>query len=110
MDSGATSHYFKPTHQHALSNVKTLTFGPSATLPDNSIVTATKSGTFNLHQAIDKSARTALIMPNLKNESLVSVGKLCDNDCKVVFTKHNVKIIKNAKVLSTGNRNTVYGL
>ena len=66
LDSGATSHYFKPTHHHALSNVKTLTFGPSATLPDNSIVTATKIGTFNLHQAIDKSARTALSMPNLK--------------------------------------------
>ena len=41
----------------------------------------------------------------LKTGSLVSIGKLCDDDCMTLFTKYYVNIIKNGKVIITGPRN-----
>ena len=55
-------------------------------------------------------AQEALIMPHLTNESLISVGKICDNDCKVTFTKHDVNIIKDKTPILKGFRNSSDGL
>ena len=36
--------------------------------------------------------------------NLLSVGQICDNKCKVVFTKNESKIIKDDKVIGKGIR------
>ncbi|GJT48512.1 retrovirus-related pol polyprotein from transposon TNT 1-94 [Tanacetum coccineum] len=36
--------------------------------------------------------------------NLLSVGQICDNKCKVVFTEHDSKIIKDEKVIGRGTR------
>ena len=46
---------------------------------------------------------------NLKSGSLISIGQLCDDDCIAIFTKYDVKIIKNDKILIKGRR-TANGL
>jgi hypothetical protein len=54
------------------------------------------------HLSLD--AKDAFVLNNLKTGTLISLAKLCDDDCIAIFTKYNVKITKKAKVLITGVR------
>lgn len=38
------------------------------------------------------------------NQILVSVPIFCDANCNVIFTKKDVKVIKNVKIIITGIR------
>jgi hypothetical protein len=49
-------------------------------------------------------ARQAHILPGLVHNSLISVGKLCDNGCSVTFTQDQVKVSKNQKCIMYGSR------
>ena len=42
---------------------------------------------------------------SLKTGSTVSIGQLCDDDYISLFTKYDVKTIKNNKVIINGKRN-----
>ena len=48
--------------------------------------------------------------PQLHNESLLSIGQLCDKGCVAIFDKTSLKILKNGKIVLTGNRNLHDGL
>jgi hypothetical protein len=49
-------------------------------------------------------ARKAHILPGLVHNSLISVGKLCDNRCSVTFTQDQVTVSKNNKCVMYGSR------
>jgi hypothetical protein len=50
--------------------------------------------------------RQGHIFPAFKN-SLVGIGKFCDNDCKVLFSKHFVTVFDQlGKAILTGWRET----
>jgi hypothetical protein len=49
-------------------------------------------------------ARQARIFPGIVHNSLISVGKLCDNECSVTFTQDQVTVSKNEKHLMYGSR------
>ena len=51
----------------------------------------------NTTNQLGRIAREASIVPALKSASLISVGALCDDDCKVNFDKEQVQVIKNQK-------------
>ena len=104
MDSGATHNYIQRNHRHLLTNVKLLSNGPKAYLPDKSIIQADRQGEIQLHEDLTLTGQKAYSFPNLKNESLISVGQLCDDGCDIVFNKTAVKIIKNNKVILEGSR------
>ena len=105
LDSGATRHYFKQEHQHLLHDLRKLDHGPEAQLPDNSIVKATYDGIIALHPLLSKEAQRVLIYPELKNESLLSVGQLTNDGCSVTFSEQNVTILKNNTPILHGTRN-----
>ena len=46
-----------------------------------------------------------LVYSQLNNESLLSIGQLCDNDCVAIFEKHKLSIIKNGQLIMKGTRN-----
>jgi hypothetical protein len=48
-------------------------------------------------------ARHANILPGLVHNSLISVGKLCDNECSVTFTQDQVTDSKNGKNVMYGS-------
>ena len=91
LDSGATQHYLKPAHKSYLQNL-TLTTGPNIQLPNNDDLQITHKGQLPLHPNLSPSATQAYILSNLSNESLLSVGQLCDNNCEVLFKKNNCDI------------------
>ena len=45
------------------------------------------------------------VFDDLKTGSLISIGKLCDDDCITLFSTFNIYIIKNNKVVITGKFN-----
>jgi hypothetical protein len=49
-------------------------------------------------------ARQAHILPGLVHNSLISVGQLCDNGCRVTFTQDQVTVLKNQKCVMFGFR------
>ena len=89
LDSGASKHFFKTTHLKFLRNVQKISNGPIAYLPNNFQVQASHKAILHLHDNISPQASEVLIFPHLKNESLISIGQLCDDNCIVIFTKEN---------------------
>ncbi|GKC90197.1 retrovirus-related pol polyprotein from transposon TNT 1-94 [Tanacetum coccineum] len=60
---------------------------------------------------IDKGmiSQDSLIIENVEHAdnltyNLLSVGQICDNKCKVIFTEHDSEIIKDEKVIGKGIR------
>jgi hypothetical protein len=49
-------------------------------------------------------ARKAHILPGLVHNSLISVGKLCDNGCNITFTQEQVTVSKNGKCVMYGSQ------
>ena len=50
------------------------------------------------------------ILPNLKNESLLSVGQLCDHNCIILFGKYFCGIRHKNELILQGKRNFSDGL
>ena len=50
------------------------------------------------------------VFPHLTNESLISVGQLCDDGCIVFFTQNHFYVTKNDQLIIKGNRNPSDGL
>ena len=76
-------------HLNFFKNIQKVSNGPIAHLPNNTQVQASHKGTLHLHDDISSQASEVLIFPHLKNESLLSIGQLCDDNCIVIFTKEN---------------------
>ena len=85
-DTGASNTYFKPEHKYNLQNFNKLHNGPQASLPDNSTIRASHQGTLLLHPNVEINA---LIFPKLTNESLLSIGQLCDLNCPQLLIEKN---------------------
>ena len=93
-DSGATSHYLKSEHIPSLTNFIPLLHGTSSILPTNTTITATHQGTLPFAAALSPNTTKALVFPGLSNNSLLSIGQLCDDNRTAIFTKESVFILK----------------
>jgi hypothetical protein len=64
----------------------------------------TLKGNLPLSPELSPTAQSAFVLNELQTGTLISLAQLCDDDCIVIFTKYNVKILKNDKVIITGTR------
>jgi hypothetical protein len=71
---------------------------------------ATHSVHIPLALPLSKQAQQGHVLDGLKTGSLISIGKLCDDDCIAIFSKFNVKIIKDSQLIITGTRDDRNGL
>ena len=99
-DSAASSHYWRKEDEICLNDVKKFA-GPSVLLPNKETITATQRGQLSLSPELSSQAQTAMILPQLKSASLISIGQLCDDDCDVLLNKQHLIAIKNKKVILT---------
>ena len=106
-DSGASNTYLQPNHVQYLQNLRTLINGLTATLPDNKKIQASTQGFLSLS---DDLRPEALVYPSLNNESLLSIGQLCDKGCVAIIDKYKLYIIQNGKQILAGTRNFNDGL
>jgi hypothetical protein len=99
-DTGASDFYLTPSAPIANLNPS----APAATVSD-----AAGAQHFSSAQAdilLDLPDRSAKIMPSFQH-NLMGIGKLCDNDCRVVFDKTTVTVFaNNGSILLQGWRET----
>ena len=108
-DSAASDHYWREQDAHVLSGIED-SLGPSVLIPNGETIASTKKGIVPLSQHLSTEASTAKILPGLSSASLVSIGKLCDDDCKVFLDKKILIAVKEDKVILEGKRNNNDGL
>ena len=108
-DSAASAHYFREQDKNCLTNVTDAT-SKNIILPDGSHLRATHKGFLPLSPSLSSQAREAHILPNLQSASLISIGKLCDDGCRVQFGKHSMNVFKNNDLILQGTRNIHDGL
>ena len=109
-DSGASKHYIREEDKNILCDIKNDPHGPTVQLPNDATITSTESGFLPLTSDLSTTAKKAHILPELHSASLISLGQLCDDNCKIFLTKSDLKIYKNNKLLATGTRNKRDGL
>jgi hypothetical protein len=108
VDSGCTGHFL-------LSNFpclnKNLTTNPlTVRLPNGQTMKSTHTATLDITQ-LSKSAKAAHIFPAMENNSLLSVGQLCDEGYCLLFSIDEVKILnEKQKNIMKGNRDCATGL
>ena len=95
-DSGASDNYIREEDKHCLSDVIEA-ISPPVSLPDKTPLHGTEKGVLPFQPGLTHQACSAKVLPGLKSSSLISVGKLCDDGCKVLFDKQHMHVIKNKK-------------
>ena len=106
-DTGASSTFLKQEHKKYINHPINIQNGPQVHLPDNTTLTPTLKGSITLN---DSLTMNSFLLPGMKNESLLSVGQLCDQGCIAVFTKNDLQVFHNNKKILHGHRNITDGL
>ena len=73
------------------------------------MIESTHEATLPIHGVHNKAIEIT-IFPDLTSSSLLSIGQLCNDDCTAIFTKKDIKVIKNNNVILEGTRNLNDGL
>ena len=79
-------------------------------LPNASKIGSTVQGQLPLHRKLSTTAKNAIVLPALKSSSLISLGQLCDDNCKIELDKRELKVYKNKQLMLKENRNYQDGL
>ena len=66
-------------------------------LPDGNTITASHAAMLPLSQKLSQEASTAFSFQSIANP-LISIGKLCDDDCVAIFTKEQCYVLKSNHV------------
>ena len=109
-DTSATSTNVRPQDIKCTTQIQKIPNPPSILQPDKTKLQITNKCTIPIHSSLSKIATSGYIVPHLKNSSLLSIGKLCDDHCIAMFTKKNLFIFKNNNLILQGNRNNSDGL
>ena len=103
-DSGASNHYFQTEDKRVLSDIKPAT-GPDVHQPDSTVLITEATGIIPIDETLSSKVTKVMVLPQLKSASLISMGKLCDDDCLVVLSKKKLAVVKNNKIVLRGTRN-----
>jgi hypothetical protein len=72
-------------------------------LPNGTTIVSTHTALLDMPH-LPLAARQAHIFPDLSNSALLSIGQFCDNGYEARFTKHNVTIQQNDRIVLQGTR------
>ena len=96
LDSGASKHYFRPCDTAALKNIRSISNGPSISLPDGRLLQIKYKGLLPLHDIVNKNAGEVKIVPQLASASLLSVGQFTNFGCTAELSRTTAIIKKTA--------------
>ena len=104
-DSGTTDHFLTKSDGPACSNHLLAPLVPRVAAANCKVMKATHSVTVPLSSHLSPTASSGHVLECVTTSSLISIGKLCDDDYAALFTKYNVHIIKNGSIIIKGQRN-----
>ena len=95
-DTSVSIHYLQEEDIECATNTVKNANGRRVILPTAINIKATEQALLPLSEQLSLAAQTAHILPALKSTPLLSMGKLCDNECAVVFQKRLLYVFKDA--------------
>jgi hypothetical protein len=104
LDSGTTGNFVTPGDAQHLNNPVPVDDGPVVLSASGDPMVSTIRGTLPLSPHLSHQAKEAFELDELKTGTLISLSKICDDDCLAIFSKYDVKILKNDQVIITGIR------
>ena len=104
-DSAASNHYFALRDVDVLDDVRFDSPPTSVLLPDFSSLDSVATGQLPLSSSLTPASTKTTIFPTLQS-SLISLGRLCDDDCTVLLDKRKLRALKNNKIILEGSRST----
>lgn len=108
-DSAVTKNYWRPEDKHILYDCRPID-GQPVTIPDGSTISPTEEGDIPISPLLSPTATKAAVMLQLKSSSLISLGQLADDDCKIFLDKKQLLALKNNNIILKGWRNSIDGL
>ena len=100
-DTMATKYYITEDQLPICNEVEN-TIGPYVKVANGRVMTPTKKAILPLLKEFTRDAKVVYSFNNLKSGTLISIDQLCDDNCTAIFTKYDVKVMKNNKVLIKG--------
>ena len=104
-DSAASKKYWGEEDIQFLSDIKPYS-SPSVTLPDRYMLKPSQKGKLQSSQ-LSSEATDATVLPELKSSSLISLGKICDNNCTIILDKENLVALKPSNIQTEYDENNV---
>lgn len=104
LDSGATGTFVARSDLVHLCNPTPTSTGPSVLSASGDVMSSSLHGVLPLSARLSTQAQSAFVLDDLRTGTLVSLAQLCDDDCIAVFTRYDVKVLKNDTVIITGVR------
>ncbi len=99
LDTGTTGHFLLDTTPCA--NKQTTQQPVQVQLPNGQTIASTHTAQLNIPN-LPETATTAHIFPGLENNSLLSVGILCDHGCTATFDATGVTVNKEGTQVLQG--------
>ena len=76
------------------TDITDISNGPTVQLPNNSTISATHTGQIPLSSRLSKQVLKSHIFDEIYSASLISLGRLCDNDSVAILDKNEINIAK----------------
>jgi hypothetical protein len=102
LDSGATGTFVTQADKEHLNDLTNVDDGPTILSASGTAMPTTQKGTLGLSNNLSTTAQTAFVLDDLKTGTLISLAQLCDDDCIAIFTKYDVRIVKDDQVIIKG--------
>ena len=93
-DTAASHHHLQKNAERACTKVHK-SKGTHVTVVNSDDITPHSNAQIPLAPALLRKAQHAFFFYDLKKGSLLSIGQVCDDDFIAIFTKYDVKILKN---------------
>ena len=92
------------------TDIQLTSTGPSVQVTNGANIESSTCAAIPLSNKLSQEAQVRHIFDNLKSGSLISIGKLCDDDSVAIITNYHVNIVKYGKIIIGGQRNPSNGI
>jgi hypothetical protein len=104
LDSGATGTFVTSSDAKFLLAQTPVSDGPTVLSANGDAMPITLRGQLPLSKKLSSTAQSDFVLDDLKTGTLISLAKLCDDDCIAIFNKYDVKSVKDNEIIIKGNR------
>ena len=104
MDSGSSGHFL--TNGSPQTNIQRQHLPLRIKQPDGNTLVSNNKCELKIYPQLSKEARKAYTFNDI-TFPLISVAKLCDSDCMVIFVKQRAYIIKEGKIIGEAPRDKI---
>ena len=104
LDSGSSGHFL--TNGSPQTNIQRQHLPLRIKQPDGNTLVSNNKCELKIYPQLSKEARKAYTFNDI-TFPLISVAKLCDSDCMVIFVKQRAYIIKEGKIIGEAPRDKI---